>query len=306
PARRPAMRGTMMDFPLTLPTILERAGKLFGDVEITARLPDRSLHRYTYKDFYRRSRALAQALSQSGLQRGERVATLMYNGYAHLEAYFGIPVACLVLHTLNLRLHPSELAFIVNHAQDRFLIVEDILLPLLEQFKDQVKLQKILVVPTSGQPVPPAYENYEEFIAGAQGTFTYPELDEDEGAAMCYTSGTTGQPKGVVYSHRALVLHSFAFGLKDCFAISQHDVVLPAMSMFHANAWGVPFAATMMGSKQVFPGRHVNAESLLELFDREQVTFSGGVPTVWLPVLDLLDQEPKRWKLAPGLRVGVA
>jgi fatty-acyl-CoA synthase len=300
------MRGTMMDFPLTLPTILERAGKIFGDVEIVSRMPDRSLHRYTYKDFYRRSHALAQALTQSGLRRGDRVATLMYNGYAHLEAYFGIPVAGAVLHTLNLRLHPSELAFIVNHAQDRFLIVEDILLPLLEQFKNQVKLEKVLVVPSSGHPVSPPYENYEDFIARARGAFAYPELDENEGAAMCYTSGTTGQPKGVVYSHRALVLHSFAFALKDCFAISQHDVILPAMSMFHANAWGVPFAATMMGSKQVFPGRHVDAESLLELFDREQVTFSGAVPTVWLPVLDLLDQEPKRWKLAPGLRIGVA
>ncbi len=298
------MNGTMMDYPLTLNHILERSGKLYGPVEIVSRLPDKSLHRHTYADFYRRARALAQALQQAGLERGDRVATLMWNHYAHLEAYFGVPAAGGVLHTLNLRLHPDDLVYIINHAGDRFLIVDDVLLPLYQKLQDRTHLRAI-VVPLTGRPVPPGYLDYEAFLAGAQGDFRYPELAEDEAAGMCYTSGTTGKPKGVVYSHRAIVLHSFASVMADTLAISQRDRALPVVPMFHANAWGLPFSATMVGAAQVFPGPHLDPQSLLDLFQRERVTFTAGVPTVWLGILETLQKQPHAWDLVPGMRMAV-
>ena len=297
------MNGTMMDYPLTLVPMLERAGKLFSQVEIVSRLPDRSLHRTTYADFYRRARALAESLSRAGLKPGDRVGTLMWNHYAHLEAYFGIPIAGGVAHTLNLRLSPNQLAYVINHAQDRFLIVDDVLLPLYEKIKGQVKPERVLVVPFTGKPVAADYENYEEFLKQASGNFTYPKLEENQAAAMCYTSGTTGKPKGVLYSHRALVLHSFAIGLTDTFALSQRDIILPVVPMFHANAWGIPFVATMLGSKQVFPGPHLDAESLLDLYEKERVTFAAGVPTIWFALLEALEKNPGRWKLTPGMHL---
>lgn len=296
------MKGTMMDFPLTLPHLLERANSLFGQVEIVSRRPDKSLVRSTYADLHRRSRALAQALLQAGLRPGDRVATLMGNHTEHLEAYFGVPAAGGVLHTLNLRLHPDELAFIVNHAEDRFLLVDDLLLPVLEGFRAKVNFDRIWVVPTTGKPVPAGSESYQTLLAGAQGNFRYPEFDENDAASMCYTSGTTGRPKGVLYSHRALVLHSFAVALPDALGVSEHDVVMMVSSMFHANGWGAPYAAAMVGAKQVFPGLSLDGESLLDLMESEQVTLTNGVPTIWIGVLEALEKWPGRWKLAPGLR----
>jgi acyl-CoA synthetase (AMP-forming)/AMP-acid ligase II len=300
------MLGTMMGYPLTLAPLLHRAGQLFPGVEIVSRLPDNSIHRETYREVTLRATALAGALQRLGLRRGERVATLMWNHYAHLEAYFGIPIVGGVLHTLNVRLHPDELAYIVNHAEDRFLIVDDVLLPLYEQMRAKVKFERVFVLRHSGMPLPEGCEDYEAWIGECSQPVDYPALDENEAAAMCYTSGTTGKPKGVVYSHRALVLHSFAIALPDHFAISRRDVVLPAMSMFHANAWGLPYAAVMAGSKLVFPGPSVHPESLLELLVGERVTLTGGVPTIWLAVLQCLEKDPSRWQLQPGLRVLVA
>ncbi len=299
------MESTMTHYPLTLVHLLERAGRYFSKAEIVSRLPDRSLHRNTYGDFYRRSRALAEALRGAGLKKGEGVATLMWNHYAHLEAYFGIPVTGGVIHTLNLRLHPDEIVYIVNHGGARFLIVDDVLVPLLEQLKKRLSLERIFVVPLSGAPVPHGYENYEEFLDSAGGEWRYPEIDEDHAAGMCYTSGTTGRPRGVVYSHRSTVIHSYNLCLGCSFGVGPYDVVMPVVPMFHANAWGFPYAAVMMGSKQVFPGPHLDAESLLDLCEREQVTLSAGVPTVWLAVWQLLERGPRRFKLAPGLRLGV-
>ncbi len=293
------MQSTMMDFPLTLVHLLERAGSLFPREEIVTRLPDKSLHRYTFGDFYRRSRQLASALQKAGLQKGDRVATLSWNTYAHLEAYFGVPVAGGVLHPLNLRLHPSDIAYIINHAQDKILIVDDVLLKLYEAVKAHVKLERVLVVPLSGQPVPEGLESYEDFLASGDPGFAYPSLDERDAAGMCYTSGTTGKPKGVVYSHRSIVLHSLGSALPDALNLASTDVLLPVVPMFHVLAWGLPFTGVMTGSKLVMPGPHLDAESLLNLYESEKVTKTAGVPTIWLGVLQALQKEPGRWKLEP-------
>ncbi|PYV98945.1 MAG: long-chain fatty acid--CoA ligase [Acidobacteria bacterium] len=293
------MRGTMMDYPLTLIHILERVGKLFPEVDVLSRLPDRSLHRYTYADFYRRARALAEALQKSGLRRGDRVATLMWNHYAHLEAYYGIPAAGGVTHTLNLRLAPQDIAYIANHAADRFLIVDDILLPLYEKLKNSTQFERVIVVPLTAEPVGPGFENYEEFISASSGQFDYPNLEENEAASMCYTSGTTGRPKGVVFTHRSVVLHTLIETTADNFAISHNDVLLPVVSMFHVNGWGLPFSAALTGCKLVLPGPHLDAESLLELMETQNVTVAAGVPTVWLNVIENLEKNPGRWKLLP-------
>jgi fatty-acyl-CoA synthase len=299
------MQSTMMQYPLTLVHVLERAGRYFRNSEIVSRMPDRGLHRCTYQDFYRRSRQLAAALTKAGMRKGDRVATLMWNHYAHLEAYFGIPVAGGVVHTLNLRLYPEDIAYIANDAEDRFLIVDDILLPLLQQFSDRVSFEKIFVVPLTGKPVPAPYHDYEALLAAESGEFVYPELDENDPAAMCYTSGTTGRPPGVVYSHRSIVLHSMSTLVGDSFGITSSDVLLPVVPMFHVLSWGLPHAAVMVGSKFVMPGPLLDAESLVELCESERVTFATGVPTVWLAVLQLLERCPNKRNLVPGMRVGI-
>jgi len=300
------MQGTMMHYPLTLSHGLERAGKFFSSAEIVSRRPDHSLHRYTYADLYRRARALAEALQKAGLKRGDRVATLMWNHYPHLEAYFGIPISGGVLHPLNLRLAPSEIAYIANHAQDRFLIVDDVLLPLYEKIRGSVQFERVIVVNWSGRSAVPEFEghfeDYENFLSTASGSFHYPDLDENEAACMCYTSGTTGVPKGVVYTHRSVMLHSFLLTTVDNFGICHADTVLPIVSMFHVNGWGLSYAATLVGARQILPGPHLKGESLLDLCEQERVTVAGGVPTVWHSILECLDHNPGRWKL-PLMRV---
>jgi fatty-acyl-CoA synthase len=293
------MQGTMMNYPLTLTSVLERAGTLFASQEIVTRLPDKSLHRYTYADFYRRARALAEALQKAGLQKGDRVATLSWNTYAHLEAYFGIPAAGGVLHTLNLRLHPSDVAYIVEHAQDRFLIVDDVLLPLLAQCRAQIKPERIFVVPLTGQPLPEGQglQSYEDLLKTASGDWDYPALEENDASGMCYTSGTTGKPKGVIYTHRSTVLHSLTSALPDALNLSARDTLLPVVPMFHVMAWGLPFTGVMIGTKMVLPGPHLDPVSLLDLYEGEKVTKTAGVPTIWMGVLQALQKEPTRWKL---------
>ena len=298
------MKSTMMPSPLLLDSMLDRAYKLFPNVEIVSAQPDGSVHRCTYRDLYRRSRQLSAALLQAGIRSGDRVATLMWNEHEHLEAYFGVPATGAILHTLNLRLHPDELTYIVNHAEDRFLIVDDVLLELFEKIRTRVHFERVFVADHGccGH-LPEGCELYENFLSESNGEPVYPAKAEDDGATMCYTSGTTGSPKGVLYSHRALALHTLSISLPDQFCFSCYDTVLYAMSMFHANAWGVPFAATMNGCKQVLPGRNLQPEALLDLLQNERVTLTGGVPTVWLPVLHALDTNPGRWQLAPGLRI---
>jgi len=292
-----------MQYPLTVTGLLERAGKLFGGVEIVSRRPDRQLERSNYSTLHRRAKALAAALDAAGMQRGDRVAALMWNHSRHLEAYFGVPAAGCVHHTLNLRLHPDELAYIAKHADDRILLIDDVLLPLYEKLRERVSFERVIVAPTTGDAVPAGYESYEDFLATGAADYHFPSLDENEAAAMCYTSGTTGVPKGVVYTHRSLVLHSFAMALADCTGLKQNDVLLPIVPMFHANAWGLPHVAAMVGCKLVLPGPHLDPLSVLELMDSERVTCAAGVPTVWMGVVDALEQNLGRWSLQPGLMV---
>src|ERR1700677_3919308 len=297
------MKSTMMSSPLLVNSMLERAGTLFPDVSIVSMHPAGSRHTYTYRDLRRRSKQLAAALEAAGVAQGDRVATLMWNGHAHLEAYFGIPITGAVLHTLNLRLHPDELAYIVNHARDRFLIVDDVLLDLFEQIQPRVNFERVFVVDHGSGRIPEGGESYEHFLAEASGEPNEVELAEEDAAALCYTSGTTGCPKGVLYSHRAIALHSLAISLPDQLNFSRNDTVFPIVPMFHVNSWGFPYAAAMNGSKQVLPGRNLQPKALLELLQNEHVTVACAVPTIWMAVLNALDNDPGRWKLNGGLRV---
>jgi fatty-acyl-CoA synthase len=296
------MRGTMMEYPLVLPELLERAGKLFQKIEIVSRKPDRTLVRSNYGAFYERAKKLASALTKLGVQPGDRVASLMWNHIGHLEVFFGVPCAGGILHALNLRLHPHEIAKIANHAQDRFLIIDDVLLPVYKQFKKDVNFEKVIVVPYGFDQVPKKYLNYEEVLTAGSTHFAYPKIAETDGAAMCFTSGTTGFSKGVIYTHRSLVLHSMAEAMVDTFAVSHQDVLLPLAPMFHANAWGVPYTAVMTGAKLVLMGPNVEPAAILDLMVSEKVTAANAVPTVWISVLDELDKNPGRWRFDRPVR----
>jgi fatty-acyl-CoA synthase len=289
----------MMDFPLTLPPLLRRAETYFGDQQIVTRMPDKSFHRYTFRDMAARAKRLAVGLEGLGLKKGDRVATLCWNHYQHMEAYFGIPCGGFVLHTLNLRLHPTDIGYIAKHGGDKAVIVDKSLLPLLDTFKDSTDIEHVLVVEDS----------YEELLAGASADdWTEPELDEWDAAAMCYTSGTTGRPKGVVYAHRSTVLHALGVASLSPLGerVSEEDTLLPVVPMFHANAWGYPYLAAMVGAKLVFPGPFLDPESLLEDFVAEKVTWTAGVPTIWLGMLQMLDANPDKWDLThmKGMLVG--
>lgn len=296
------MRGTMMDFPLILPLLVERARKLFPDVEIISYRPDKSAVRSNYDRFSERARRLAKVLTKLGIRRGDRVATMMWNHSAHLEAFFGVPCSGAILHALNLRLHPHEIAKIANHAEDRFLIVDDVLLPLYEKFRQDMKFEAVIVVPYGARSAPSGFLDYESLLEEAGEDFAYPAIDENDGAAMCFTSGTTGFSQGVIYTHRSLILHSMAECMVDSFALSHHDTSLPLAPMFHANAWGVPHTAVMAGTKLIFAGPNVEAEFVLDTLQSHRVTATNAVPTVWINVLAALEKDPERWKFEKPIR----
>ncbi|MCW5628112.1 MAG: long-chain fatty acid--CoA ligase [Rhodoferax sp.] len=304
------MHTTMMDVPLSLNSLLERAGQLFSSNEIVSRRPDKTLVRHTYGEWYRRTRSLAAALTALGIEKGDRVATLCWNHHAHLECYFGIPAAGAVMHTLNIRLAPDEIGWIAGDARDRVLIVDDVLLPLYRQFADLHRFEHVIVYAFSGQPVSECFTDYDALIGAADGAaFRYVEHAETDPVAMCYTSGTTGRPKGVAYSHRSTVLHTLVASLGDFWGLKGSDVVLPVTPMFHANCWGVPYGAVMMGTKLVFPGPHLHPEDLLDLITAEQPTLSLGVPTIWMGLIQTFDAALQadhphygRWKLPRGMR----
>ncbi len=290
--------GRMMDFPLTLSHLLERARTFYPRSEIVSRNPDKSLHRYTYADFYERTCRLANALTRLGVKAGDRVATLSWNHYRHLEVYYGVPCMGAVVHTLNLRLHPNDLGYIARHAEDSVVVVDRSLLPLFEKFKDAVpSIRHVIVVPDAG-PAPEGMLDYEALLAAESPRFDFPELDENSASMLCYTSGTTGNPKGVLYSHRSTVLHAMACCMADVTGMREADAVMPVVPMFHAAAWGLAFDAVLTGAKLVFPGPHLDPPSLLDLMAAEKVTMAGGVPTIWIGILALLDQSPGKWDLS--------
>ena len=290
------MDGLMMQDPLTLVHFFDRARKYFAATEIVSRRPDKSIQRSTYGDFHRRTQKLANALTRLGVKPGERVATLAWNHGRHLEAYFAIPLCGGVLHTLNPRLSVQDIAYIINHADDSVVIVDDVLWGLWERIRPEVKPRHVIVW-GHGQPAPEGAIDYEQLIESERPDFSPPRIDENDAAGLCYTSGTTGHPKGVLYSHRALVVHSLMSALQDSIGLAKSDVVLPVVPMFHVNAWGLPFTATMVGAKQVFPGPHLDPVSVLNLLADEGVTLTAGVPTVWLAILDQLDCNPGKWDL---------
>jgi acyl-CoA synthetase (AMP-forming)/AMP-acid ligase II len=289
--------GLMMDdYPLSLTGIVERAERFSPGRKLVFRRPDGSVGRTTLGDCAARARRLGTALQRLGIAPGDPVATLMWNQPEHVEVYFTLPSMGAVLHTLNPRLHPDELSFIVNDAEDRAIVVDESLLEVFESFHGARDFEHVLVVRRDG-PVPDGYHDYEALIADTE-PMQWPEADERAAAAMCYTSGTTGRPKGVVYSHRSLVLHSVVAALPDANDLASRDTVLPVVPMFHANAWGLIFTAALVGAGLVLPGPRLDAVSILDLLASEQVTVTAGVPTVWMTMLQAIDAEPDRWDLS--------
>ncbi|HVE76817.1 MAG TPA: long-chain fatty acid--CoA ligase [Actinomycetota bacterium] len=280
------MKGLMQDYPLTIQHIFWRAEKLFPEKEVVTRTPD-GVHRYTLGDFAARVRRLAGALRASGIKPGDRVGTFCWNTYQHHELYYAVPCIGAVLHTVNVRLFSEQIAYIVNHAEDRILFfdasLEEVLGPLVPELKTVEKFVRIGSASGSIEA-----ENYEEFLLQAEPVQEWPQLDENDAAGMCYTSGTTGNPKGVVYSHRSTLLHAFGLNTGSGNGLRESDVTLAIVPMFHAMAWGQPYTATMAGCKQVYPGPHLDPVSLLQLIAEERVTFSAGVPTIWAGVLNEL------------------
>ena len=299
------MKSTMMPVQLSTNQILDRAGTYFGDQEVLGRLPDKSTHSRSYREIRRRARQLAQALrDKAGIGRGDPVATMSWNHAWHLESYFGIPAAGAVLHTLNLRLSPEDIAYIMDDAGDRVLIVDDVLLPVWERVSPLLRQQpRVIVVPFSGAALPAGLESYEDFIEGDATGYQYPAQDENEAVGMCYTSGTTGRPKGVVYSHRSMVLHAITGCIPDLFALSARDQVMMVTPMFHANAWAVPFSAMMVGAGQVLPGPHLGGEDLLDLMEQAQVTMALGVPTIWMMIWQAMQKPTRERRLVKGMRM---
>ncbi len=306
-ARETSMLGMMMDMPLTLTSVMRHAETIHGDAEVVSRDLAGRVSRTCYADVFRRSRRLAAALSSFGLEPGERVGTLAWNNTRHLELYFGVSCAGFVCHTINPRLFADQITFIVRHAEDRLLFVDPHLVGLLEPMASALADLKGIVVMTDRAGMPesrlPGLLCYEELIAAASDDFAWPDLDERAAAALCYTSGTTGDPKGVLYSHRSSVLHAMAICMPDVFTISGGDVVMPVVPMFHVAAWGMPYAAPMVGAKLVLPGPRLDGASLQGLITGEGVTCTAGVPTVWMAMLDWV--EANGASLAPLNRVGI-
>jgi fatty-acyl-CoA synthase len=282
------MHGTMMDFPLTLQHIFERGTRLFPDREIVSGGAGGS-HRHTYRQFGERVHRLANALKDMGIQPGDRVGTFAWNHHRHLELYFAVPMIGAVLHTLNIRLFHDQLTYIVNHAGDRLIFVDRSLLPVIRKLEPTFQtVENIVVMDDGGDVERGDAPDYEQFLSNGAEQCDFPRLDENDAAMMCYTSGTTGNPKGVAFSHRALLLHTFAECMVDSLAVSERDTVMAMVPMFHANAWGLPYASTMVGAKQVFPGNAMTPDRVLQLMQDERVTLGAGVPTIWIGSLPLL------------------
>jgi fatty-acyl-CoA synthase len=289
------LMGQMMQMPLMISSLLTHAARHCADTEIVSKRVEGDVHRYTYRDAELRARKLAQALARLGCQPGDRVGTLAWNGYRHFEIYYGTSGSELVCHTINPRLFPEQIAWIINDAEDRVLCFDLNFLPLVEKLAPGLSSVKHFVLMTDRAHMPaqtgiPGLLCYEELVEAEDGNYSWPEFDENTASSICYTSGTTGHPKGAVYSHRSTVLHAYASALPDAMGCSAQDVILPVVPMFHVNAWGLPYSGALVGAKLVLPGPHLDGKSLYELFESEKVTFSAGVPTVWLGLITYAKQ----------------
>jgi 3-(methylthio)propionyl---CoA ligase len=288
------MNGLMMQQSLLISSLLVHAERHHGDQEVVSRRVEGDIHRCTYRDLAASARRMAKAIAALGVKSGQCVATLAWNGYRHMELYYAVSGSGAVLHTLNPRLHPDHVVYIADHAEDQVLFFDLTFLPLIEAIASRVKTIKTFVAMTDRAHMPKESKVanllcFEELIAAQDDAFVWPTFDENQASSLCYTSGTTGNPKGVLYSHRSTVLHTFAIALPDALNCSSRDTILPVVPMFHVNAWGLPYAACMMGSKLVFPGPGLDGKSLHELFETERVTMSAGVPTVWQGLLGYVE-----------------
>jgi acyl-CoA synthetase (AMP-forming)/AMP-acid ligase II len=304
------MRGLMMDLPLRIPSILDYAADYHGEAEMVSCTTDQPAHRITYAGLRGRVKQLANALqSELEVGVGDRIATLAWNDHRHFELYYGIAGIGAVCHTINPRLFPDQIAYIVNHAEDRYLFTDPMFLPLLEHLAPQLpKLEGVFVLtddahlPASGLEV----RSYESLIADQPADYYWPVLDETTASGLCYTSGTTGAPKGALYHHRSTVLHALAIALPDAMGLSAKDTVLPVVPMFHVNAWGLPYACPLVGARMVMPGPRLDGASLYERFERERVTFAAGVPTIWFGLLNHLKETGKRLSSLERVVIGGA
>ena len=286
------MLGNMMSQPLLISSILSHAEKVHSHSEIVTRTVEGPIHRYTYKDAAKRTKKTANALTKLGVKQGDRIASLAWNTYRHYEIYYAVSSMGAVMHTINPRLFAEQIIYIANHAEDKLLFLDLTFVPLVEALQDKLESIENYIIMTDRAHMPdttlPNVICCEELIADEADTFEWLQFDENTAAGLCYTSGTTGNPKGALYSHRATVLHTYAAALPDSIGCSNKDVILPVVPMFHVFAWGVPYYATMMGAKIVFPGPHMDGESLNELIETEKATTILGVPTIWLGLLDYL------------------
>ena len=288
------MNGLMMQQPLLISSLLVHAERHHGEQVVVSRRVEGDIHRETYRELAARSRRMAKALATLGVRSGQRVATLAWNGYRHMELYYAVSGSGAVLHTLNPRLHPDHVVYIADHAEDEVLFFDMTFMPIIEAVASRVKTIKHFVAMTDRAHMPKDTKVanllcFEDLIDANDDKFEWPTFDENSASSLCYTSGTTGNPKGVLYSHRSTLLHTFAIALPDALNCSGRDVILPVVPMFHVNAWGLPYAACMMGSKMVFPGPGLDGKSLYELFETEAVTLSAGVPTVWQGLLTYVE-----------------
>ncbi len=289
------LMGQMMSMPLLISSIIQHADRYYGKTEIVSRRVEGDIHRYTYHDCHSRAKRLANALTALGVKMGDRVATIAWNGYRHLETYYAVSGSGAVLHTINPRLHPEQVAYIANHAEDGYLFFDMTFLPLVQAFAPHCKTIRgyVAMCDKSHMPADPKIANllcYEDLIEAHGDDYQWPLFDENSASSLCYTSGTTGNPKGALYSHRSTLLHSYASAMPDALNVSARDTVLPVVPMFHVNAWGLPYSVPLTGARMVFPGPGLDGKSLHELFEQEQVTFSAGVPTVWLNLLTYVGQ----------------